>query len=169
MNQSNLSIKQRMEAVQKYIMDRVEINDSTGCWEWSKCKNVKGYGHSSPNAIPYRYIGERQAHRAAYVSMIGLIPDCMFVCHRCDNPSCCNPEHLFVGTAKDNSQDMANKGRAYSPVGDKSIRSTLTREQVEEARRLRSNGKSVSDIAEMFNHSASNMSRVLRGLRHGYE
>jgi hypothetical protein len=51
------------------------------------------------------------AHRVAYELFVGPVPDGMFVCHRCDNPPCCNPAHLFIGTAKDNAVDSSNKER----------------------------------------------------------
>ena len=76
------------------------------CWPWTGCLQSMGYGAT--------HIGRKYtlAHRASWVWLRGDIPDGMFVCHRCDNPRCCNPAHLFVGTAQDNTDDMLAKGRA---------------------------------------------------------
>lgn len=76
------------------------------CWEWLGTKLKKGYGQ-------IRGVGEDvwMAHRLAFFLAYGSLPRLLMVCHRCDNPSCVNPGHLFLGTAKDNVQDMMVKGR----------------------------------------------------------
>lgn len=75
------------------------------CWPWIAAKYRKGYGHLND-------LGRtKAAHRVAWELTNGAIPDGMFVCHHCDNPSCCNPAHLFLGSAKDNTLDMIRKGR----------------------------------------------------------
>ncbi len=76
------------------------------CWPWIGARNPGGYGNFG---IGYR---THRASRVAYELTFGPIPAGMFVCHSCDNPPCCNPEHLFLGTNADNLRDMATKGRA---------------------------------------------------------
>lgn len=85
-----------------------------GCWEWTKGKNQGGYGQ-----IKVRGKG-MAAHRVSYQIFVGEIPDGMFVCHKCDNPSCCNPKHLFLGTATDNYHDCLSKGRWRPGSGNRS-------------------------------------------------
>lgn len=83
---------------------KLVLSDS-GCLEYSGPRHTKGYGRV------YLRFTEILAHRIAWEIEHGPIPHGMAVCHRCDNPPCCNPEHLFLGTIKDNSLDMLRKGR----------------------------------------------------------
>lgn len=80
-----------------------------GCIEWTASKNNDGYGEFM--AHPKRW----RAHRLAWSLKNGLIPSGMSVLHRCDNPACVNPDHLFLGTQVDNMADCAAKGRAAKP------------------------------------------------------
>jgi hypothetical protein len=76
-----------------------------GCLEYIGSRSTKGYGRIR---IEGRYLA---AHRVAYEAMVGPIPDGLWVLHRCDNPPCCNPKHLWIGTAEDNNRDRDLKGR----------------------------------------------------------
>lgn len=75
------------------------------CWIWTASLRTTGYGQF------YYEETVQAAHRVAWKIVNGSIPDGLYVLHKCDNPVCCNPTHLFVGTPKDNVEDMMRKGR----------------------------------------------------------
>lgn len=80
-----------------------------GCWEWQKHRLNMGYGRMSIGEGRMNY-----AHRIAYELYIGPIPAGLQVAHRCDNPPCCNPDHLFTATSRQNTDDATSKGRIAS-------------------------------------------------------
>jgi hypothetical protein len=82
------------------------IDKSGACWNWKGAADKDGYG-----TVKLRGRRVEKAHRLAFRLAKGDIPDGMMVCHECDNPSCCNPAHLFLGTAQDNKSDCVAKGR----------------------------------------------------------
>lgn len=106
------------------VLDKVRARfqpSKDGCWEWPASRTAAGYGQ-----LGYREGGRQHlayAHRAAYFISHGDIPKGMHICHHCDNPACFNPGHLFLGTAKENIQDMVRKGRGNRgkllPIGDR--------------------------------------------------
>lgn len=82
-----------------------KVSQSDGCWQWTGATTSWGYG-------VLRVKGHNvHAHRVSWELHNGPIPEEMFVCHKCDNPQCTNPEHLFIGTARDNALDMIAKKR----------------------------------------------------------
>jgi len=83
-----------------------------GCIDWAACKTRDGYGQFGIGRSVFR------AHRIAYLLHHGIDPSELLVLHTCDNPSCCNPEHFFLGTDFDNNRDRAEKGRSRSVSGD---------------------------------------------------
>lgn len=80
------------------------------CWNWKRGKRTRGYGAAYHNGRQW------PASRLAYALAVGAIPPDMCVCHRCDNPPCCNPAHLFLGTVAENARDRARKGRGKSNI-----------------------------------------------------
>lgn len=86
-----------------------KLTKTDGCWIWNAYKSHLGYG------LFYFKGKNTQAHRASYCLYKEDFIDGLVVCHKCDNPSCVNPDHLFVGTHKDNSQDCVKKGRTRKP------------------------------------------------------
>lgn len=91
------------------FLAQVAVGDPDECWEWQGSRSNLGYGAVAVRGTGY---GPTGAHRVAYGIANGGIPDGMYVCHSCDNPPCCNPNHLFVGTHRDNMRDMDEKGRS---------------------------------------------------------
>lgn len=103
-------LDQRQSVGMKTVTERFDekVDKSSPCWEWCSAKNY-GYGVFWLNG------GNVYAHRLSYERYIGPVPRGMFVCHKCDNAACVNPDHLFLGTALDNMRDKINKGRAIYP------------------------------------------------------
>lgn len=89
-----------------------KIKKTSTCWLWVASTDPKGYG------IFWDGYQQIKAHRYSYTIYKGLIPIGIYVCHLCDNPSCVNPDHLWLGSAKDNIQDCIKKGRKNMPKGD---------------------------------------------------
>jgi hypothetical protein len=130
-----------------------------GCWIWTAQRNAKGYGCFSINGR------SRPAHRVAFALFVRPIPAGMFVCHRCDNPSCVNPAHLFIGTAADNSADMVAKGRprgARSPlIGESHPAAKLSVRDIAIIRREAAEGTEFSELARRFGVTAQAIKRIV--------
>ena len=107
----------------------------SGCWEWKLYKNPLGYGVVSfgKRGQPKRITG---AHRLSWIVYRGSIPDGLCVLHKCDNPSCINPDHLFLGTNADNMRDMAAKGRTRVLRGQQVGTAKLFPRQVRKIKQL---------------------------------
>lgn len=102
-----------------------KVRRTESCWEWTASKFPDGYGR-------FRYRGSTMlAHRVAWFFQYGEFPGDFLVCHHCDNRVCVNPDHLFLGTKQDNSDDMVAKGRAWNPVGERNGNAKLTQDQVD--------------------------------------
>jgi hypothetical protein len=130
------------------------------CWEWTGFRSPQGYGSVAVNGKAAR------THRVAYMLTFGEIPAGMCVCHKCDNPPCCNPAHLFLGTHKDNRIDCIRKGRegheGGAPKGcEARPAAKLKPEQIIEIRELRKSGKQYSELAEMFGVCKSQIGHIV--------
>jgi len=110
------------------LKSNVFPEESDGCWWFVGSKNKHGYGLLVYKNKSY------YAHRRSWEAFNGDIQDGLCVLHKCDNPSCVNPDHLFLGTRKDNIIDKVNKGRQSSLFGEKNKASKLTEEKVKEIR-----------------------------------
>ena len=135
--------------------------DHDGCWRWTGAPTRCGYGVQGYNVggITITCL----AHRASWVIHRGFIPKGKCVCHHCDNPICVNPDHLFLGTSRQNTADMLRKGR---PKRGKQLKHTkLTEVQVLELRRLRDeDGWTYARLGTEFGVSTAHANRIVRGL-----
>lgn len=149
MTEPVLSIEERLE---KYIA----IDLETGCWNYIGCLNEHGYGIFG--ILNKTYL----AHRVSWKLYVGEIPKGLHVLHHCDNPRCINPEHLFLGTPKDNALDKVSKDRQTK--GEVNGGAKLTDEQAAEIRFLAALGVETQEkLARRFGVSQPTVSFILSG------
>ena len=158
------------------VFDKINTTDS-GCWEYQGAKLQSGYGKLGRriNGKPITYV----AHRYVYELMVGKIPDGMFLCHHCDNKICCNPEHMFVGTQKDNMHDAYKKGRMpknphqhknwrygdHNNKGENNGNSKLSKDDVKYIKHLYfAERRNQSELARYFNVGRTQIARVVNNL-----
>lgn len=143
--------------MKKPIEDRIveRLKSSGDCLLWSGAVDTSGYGL-------IRYMGKlHKAHRLSYMLSKGKIPEGMLVCHKCDVPLCCNPDHLFLGTMQDNMDDREAKGRGVRKEGEAHGMSKLTADTVREARERFSKGESAYLLAKCYGVAHSSMWKVV--------
>lgn len=133
--------------------------DVNGCWVWVRSLTRGGYGQVWYRPRLYR------AHRLSYMHHVGPIPAGLDILHKCDNPPCINPDHLYPGTKQDNSDDMVAKGRHRSLQGEANPRAKLTEAAVQEIRKYWTDGMTQKAIAPIFGVDRSLVSEVLAGKR----
>lgn len=135
------------------------VSDTDECVEWVGRRQRQGYGVVKLNGR------ERRAHRLIWEWANGRsVPVGLFVRHRCDNPSCVNPRHLEVGSAKENSTDMSSRGRTYRPIGETHHMAKLSAADVSQIRKLsRDQREEPMYLAKQFGVSPSQIRRILRG------
>jgi hypothetical protein len=147
--------------IEDRILNNIKRIKETGCWEWQRALNASGYGQIF-------YKGKNWvAHRLSYLLFKGELDETLFVCHKCDNRKCVNPDHLFLGTAKENMDDCFRKGRhtniftkGHTPVNAKLDKDTAAKiilyiwDHPHER---------VSKIADRFNVSVSVVKDIKRG------
>lgn len=136
--------------------DRLLKIEQTGCLIWTGSRLPTGYGRVRVNNRLFL------THRLAYERAFGPIPEHMYVCHRCDNPACCEPSHLFVGTQTENMADRLAKGRYIGKPGTTNPASKLGEHEVRRIRTLYSDGMRQSDIGAMFSISQRMVSLIVR-------
>lgn len=143
-----------MEALKEKLKDNVLIEATTGCWLWQMSCNRNGYGQLGWDGKT------KNVHRLAYTAFIGEIPKGYLVRHTCDTPQCCNPEHLLVGTTKDNINDKVVRGR--STFGEKNHHARLTWADVEA---MRSSSEPASVLADTYGISERHTRHILNNTR----
>jgi len=148
------------------LWSKVDKKTENECWNWMGLKNEQGYGRVQINEYSY------YAHRVIFdLVNPGVIQwnaprnssESGFLLHTCDNPSCCNPKHLFVGTHADNMADKAAKGRSPDYTGDKGPRCKLSMSQAQEIRELRKQGVSARELSKQYGISLPSIKTLLAG------
>lgn len=130
--------------------------DESGCWVWTRSLDSMGYGR-------FWYGSEYLAHRVSFLLTNGYIDPDLDILHSCDNPSCVNPDHLSLGTAKDNMRDMIKKGRRKPMLGMGHHQAKLTDQQVIHIRQLYAVGNvSYKELANMFDVSDSLIGYIVK-------
>lgn len=140
----------------------VKLHGKNACWEWNSTKNEHGYGVIGRGG---KYGGMLLAHRVSWKMHSGPIPDNLCVLHRCDNPKCVNPDHLFLGSRADNNADMITKGRAKHDgfLGVSNPMVKLTDSDVLEIRKLYIPGVVTQrQIAKKYNVDNTLISLIIR-------
>ena len=143
------------------FLKKVRRDSATGCLLWIASVDQHGYGQISRGG---RGTGMGKAPRVAWILRYGSIPAGLAVLHKCDNPRCVEIDHLFLGTLKDNVQDMIRKGRHRPARGEKNGQAVLSAVLVRELRRLhRENGSGSSQLAKQFQLNRQTVRAVLNG------
>lgn len=154
------NVQLRLSAEERFWPKVMKPMGWDACWEWGGALNPSGYG----NFKVYSY-ANAGAHRVSYALYYGQSPGEMLVCHKCDNPMCVNPTHLFLGTVADNTADMVTKGRARNgdQRGERNGCAKLSAESVSEIRKLISAGRKNTWIAARYGVTHQLISRIRRG------
>lgn len=153
------------------LWSHISIANSDDCWLWQLRTDKDGYGKFSIQQSTFR------AHRIVFYVYYQIDPLDKLVCHTCDNPTCCNPNHLFIGTERDNTLDARNKGRLNTASGEKhgtktrpdrvargEKHSNLTEQQVKDIRSLYTNERwTQQQIANKFGVQREVITSIIRG------
>ena len=134
-----------------------KVDMSGDCWLWQARRDKDGYGDIR---LGGKHGGHVRAHRVSWELHNGCIPDGLIVCHKCDNPPCVNPAHLFLGTHKDNSIDRTRKGRGRDSRGEKQGGAKLTANDVIDIRSLRAFGAEGRALARAFGVSEASIAFI---------
>ena len=139
------------EKFEKYVVRK------EGCWDWKGCIHHKGYA-------PMNFYDNKQknAHIVSWILHRGKIPDGLFVLHKCDNRKCTNPDHLYLGTQRDNVRDREE--RSLSIKGEKNPKAKLSTQDIPKIIQGLKEGFSQSKIARYFGVTQTTISRIKTGI-----
>ena len=143
------------------LWSRISTATQEKCWPWIGAASSGGYGELRIGSNTYK------PHRIIYALFNPGWNQQTYVCHTCDNPCCCNPTHLFAGTAQDNSQDRDRKGRGRVPdqVGSSHARTKLTEADILTIRRQYAQGRTQSAIGQDYGLGQTAISRIVNSKR----
>lgn len=148
----------------------VDKNGANGCWLWNGGRTKWGGRKGRVRGVIINYYGmfdfrgkKWGAHRVSYTLYKSEIPEGFSVCHKCDNSICVNPEHLFLGTQKENILDCMSKGRWNGLKGEECSWSKLTEKNILDAIQLRKQGYSINKIAETLGVPFGALDHVYKG------
>ena len=144
---------------EKRIWAKIKKGDSDECWPYIGATKPEGYGFIMINGRSV------MAHRFIWEFTFGPITGGLLVCHKCDNPPCCNPAHLFLGTPKDNLDDCKKKGRWADRSGEKAGNSKLTNDQIFKIREMSKLGFTQKQIGSEIGTHYTNVGRILNAKR----
>lgn len=143
------------------LMRNVKTNEATGCWNWTGRIFKRGTGYGQFKSVMIRAT-PIAAHRASWIIHNGPIASSkILVRHRCDNSLCCNPDHLELGSYKQNMEDCISRGRISKGCGRHNTK--MTPAKVKHLRIMRAEGASLSQIASNFGFSKSTAHRIVTG------
>lgn len=126
-----------------------KLKKTKTCWIWTGCKLKSGYGQIGRHGGPYY-----QTHRLSWIIANGPIPDNLQVLHRCDNPPCCNPDHLFLGTHDDNMKDKVIKNRQSRKINKDDVIYIL--------KSYKSGDKTASELSKKYNLSRNYINDIIK-------
>lgn len=142
---SGIYQRTKFKTIQEQFWSKVKYSDDLfSCWEWQGSFDNKHYGRI--------FIKRKSvlAHRISYLIHNGTIDDNLMVLHKCNNPKCWNPAHLYQGTAKDNANDKVKSHRQYCPIGELHHKVKLTDKNILEILQLLKTNISGKDIAKIY-------------------
>lgn len=151
---TNLNDVAYQQHLRNRILDSVVLVNG-GCWEWTLGRDINGYGLIKTRGKTMR------AHVASHASFVGPVPHGLCVLHKCDNPPCCNPFHLFTGTSQDNSDDKCNKARQAR--GESCGLTKWTEDVVRQIRHsYAAGGITITDLSKRFGMSRGNVRFIVQ-------
>jgi len=139
------------------FLNKIFKDINSGCWIWEGRRNIGGYG------IVYFKYKHFLAHRVSWEVYNGSIPEGLCVCHNCDNPSCVNPYHLFIGTRADNNKDKTIKGRCYHPINQSGENSSTAKLNNDTVRKIRAEhcGRNGKILANKYGVCQATISEII--------
>ncbi len=152
--------KAALVPLKEKFWSRVDIKGKDECWEWTRGRLKAGYGQFRDHRTK-----EVRAHRVAWELTNGRIPKGAFMCHDCDNPPCCNPNHLHLGDSISNMKEKKERGRCQDQNGEKNPNNKLTENDVKNIRKLCKSGWTQKNVAKIYSLHPEYVGKIVRRLR----